>query len=304
MKKLALLGWFLSFVVAVPSSWAIGPAVGASCTVSWDAVTTNTDGSPTTSAITYNLYLATVATPPVPGTRAPAISGIVGTSVQPCGALAAGQWFGWVTAVEEFPGGPSESVVSALTPFVLVGPTSPANVIPTPPANVINNASGAQQSINVALQANGGAAWAEHMYSSGYPPSAVNDGDRKGVNPGVGGYWNDATPNTFPDWIQVNFNGLKTITEIDIFTLQDDYLNPVDPTPSMTFSAYGITEFNVFYWTGAEWAFVPWGSITGNNLVWRRLTFPPITTDRIGVLVNRAADQLWTRIVEIEAWGN
>ena len=157
---------------------------------------------------------------------------------------------------------------------------------------------------NVAAQFNGGAAVASTTYSADYPASAVNDGDRRGVNPGAGGYWNDASPTAFPDWTQVTFNGLKTITEIDIFTLQDAYMTPVDPTPGMTFSAYGITDFDVQYWTGGTWATVPGGSVTGNHQIWTRLTFPAITTDRIRVVVNGAADYLWSRIVEIEAWGN
>jgi hypothetical protein len=156
---------------------------------------------------------------------------------------------------------------------------------------------------NVALQINGGVASASSAYSAGYPASAVNNGDRNGVNPGAGGYWNDATPTTFPDWVQVNFNGTKTISEIDVFALQDNYLTPVDPTPSMIFTSYGIVDFNVQSWTGMAWVDVPGGNITGNSHVWTRLSFPAITTDRIRVVVNRATD-LWSRIVEIEAWGN
>jgi len=161
----------------------------------------------------------------------------------------------------------------------------------------------ATQPVNVALQANGGVASASTMYSSGFPPGAVNDGDRKGLNPGVGGYWNDATPSTFPDWVQVTFNGPQSITEIDVFALQDNYLTPVEPTPTMTFTNYGVVDFDVQYWTGTTWVTVPGGSITGNSHVWTRLTFPALTTDRIRVVVNRAVD-LWSRIVEIEAWSS
>src|SRR5439155_655075 len=110
--------------------------------------------------------------------------------------------------------------------------------------------------VNVAAQVNGGVASASSAYGTGYPVNAVNDGDRKGVNGGSGGYWNDATAGAFPDWVQVTFNGSKTITEIDVFTLQDNYFSPVDPTQAMTFSLYGITDFQVQYWTGTAWALV------------------------------------------------
>ena len=126
----------------------------------------------------------------------------------------------------------------------------------------------------------------------------MNDGDRKATT------WVDATWTIFPDWVQVTFNGMKTITEIDVFTLQDNYTAPVDPTPDMTFSLYGITDFEVQYWTGSAWAAVPGGSISGNNLVWRHLTFAALTTDRIRVYVTGSRDGVWSRIVEIEAWNN
>lgn len=31
-----------------------------------------------------------------------------------------------------------------------------------------------------------------------------------------GGYWNDATPNTFPDWVQITFNGAKTTVKVTL----------------------------------------------------------------------------------------
>jgi hypothetical protein len=46
---------------------------------------------------------------------------------------------------------------------------------------------------------------------------------------------------------------------------------------------------------------VPGGSITGNNLVWRSITFPAVTTDRIRVVVNASLNNN-SRITEIEAY--
>ena len=106
---------------------------------------------------------------------------------------------------------------------------------------------------------------ASSTYSASYPASAVNNGDRKGLNWGNGGGWTDATPGAYPDWVQIDFNGMKTICEIDVFTIQDNYGNPVEPTDAMTFALYGITAFNVQYWDGANWVTVPGGSVTGNN---------------------------------------
>ena len=42
------------------------------------------------------------------------------------------------------------------------------------------------------------------------------------------------------------------------------------------------------YLSGSNWVDVPGGSVTGNNLVWRKFTFSPISTTAIRVQVNAA----------------
>jgi hypothetical protein len=155
--------------------------------------------------------------------------------------------------------------------------------------------------INVALAANGGVATASSSYNANYGVSAVNDGDRTGVNWGAGGGWNDATVNSYPDWVQIDFNSSETINEIDVFTLQDNYASPISPTVSTLFSRYGVTDFEVRYWTGTAWVDVPNGNVTGNRNVWRQFTFSNVTTRSIRVLVNGALAG-YSRIVEIEAY--
>jgi hypothetical protein len=160
--------------------------------------------------------------------------------------------------------------------------------------------------INVALASNGGVASASSTLDSGRAPSAANNGDRKGVHwgtdPTTGSGWHDATSNAFPDWLQIDFSGSKTIHEIDVFSVQDNYSNPVDPNDTTTFTLYGMTAFDVQYWDGASWVTVPGGSVSGNNLVKRTFTFSPITTTAIRVLVNNSLAG-YSRITEVEAWG-
>ena len=156
--------------------------------------------------------------------------------------------------------------------------------------------------INVAVQSNGATASASSRYSAAFPVAAVNNGDRTGAHWGAGGGWNDATQAQYPDWVQIDFAGRRTITEIGIVTLQDNYPNALDPTPSMTFSKYGVTAWDIAYWDGTDWVGLPEGNVTGNNRVWRRITFPAVTTDRIRVLVKTALAG-YSRIVEIEAYG-
>ena len=69
---------------------------------------------------------------------------------------------------------------------------------------------------------------------------------------------------------------------------------------SLTFSVYGITDFTVQAWDGSTW--ITLGSVTGNNLVKRTVSFAPYTTPRIRVNVTRSLLSVPT-IVEIEAWG-
>jgi hypothetical protein len=168
----------------------------------------------------------------------------------------------------------------------------------------------ARSRANVALASNGGVVTASSTTDSNveypgqglnFPPSGVNNGDRKGLNWEHGGGWRDGTDG-FPDWIQVEFTGVKTIDEIDVFTIQDNYMNPAEPTQSLTFSSWGITAFDVQYWNGSQWVVVPSGSVTGNNNVWRRFTFTPVTTTKVRVSINNALAGR-SRVVELEAWG-
>lgn len=156
---------------------------------------------------------------------------------------------------------------------------------------------------NVALASNGATVTASSTWSNppfSYPVSAVNNGDHKGLNAGFGGNWHSSTP-TFPQWVEVAFDGSKTINEIDVFSLQDNYANPVEPTEATTFGLYGLSAFQVQYWNGGAWVTVPGGSVSGNNKVWKKITFAPLTTTKIRVLINGTVDN-WSRIVEVEAW--
>ena len=155
--------------------------------------------------------------------------------------------------------------------------------------------------VNVALAANGGLVTASSSYSNSYPKTAVNNGDRKGSNWGIGGGWNDATSGSYPDWVQIDFGGAKIISEINVFTLQDNFATPQDPTELQTFAKYGITDFEVQYWDGVNWTTVSGGSVSGNNKVWRKFSFFPVSTTRIRVVVTNALAG-YSRITEIEAF--
>jgi hypothetical protein len=153
---------------------------------------------------------------------------------------------------------------------------------------------------NLALAGNGGVASASSTYSAAYPVAAINDGSRSGAGWGSGGGWNDATLGSFPDWVQINFSGHKTLDHVVVYTLQDNYASPVEPGDSMTFSLYGITAFQVQAFNGSAWVTI--GSVSGNSLVKRTVTFTPTLTDRIRINVTGALSG-YSRITEVEAWG-
>ncbi len=162
------------------------------------------------------------------------------------------------------------------------------------------NSGGAQ--INVALASNGGVASASStLIPTMFPVSAVNNGDRAGLGFAAGGVWIDGTSNTFPDWVQINFSGSKTIDHVIVYSMQDNNSSPVDPPATMTFSLYGLTDFQVQGWNGSAW--VTLGTVTGNNLVKRTVNFAPTATDRIRVNITHALAG-YSRVAEIEAWGN
>jgi hypothetical protein len=161
---------------------------------------------------------------------------------------------------------------------------------------------------NVAAAANGATITASSTLSVGYPPESLINGDRKGVGWGTGtGGWQDATRGVFPDTVEIQFPAEMSITEIDIVTIQDNYPSPVEPTLDMTFSEYGVRDFNVWY-RGTDGLWYMLWSVTGNNKVLRHHRFTPVMTDRVKVeVLNSPAswhNQVYSRLVEVEVWGN
>jgi hypothetical protein len=157
---------------------------------------------------------------------------------------------------------------------------------------------------NFALSSNGGVATAQNYTQDGvyaglhFQPSYANDGTRY-TSPSGDRYWRDE--HGLPSWLEIDFNGTKTITEVDVFTMADNYTLQADPSATQTFVNYGTTGYTVQYWTGSAWATVPGGGISGNNLVWKKISFSGISTTKIRVLANTAVDSV-ARIAEVEAW--
>jgi hypothetical protein len=161
----------------------------------------------------------------------------------------------------------------------------------------INNAPAA--SVNVALASNGGVASASSA-AGGYPASAIIDGDRAGLNFGMGGVWRDGTRSVWPDWVEIDFSGAQTIDHVIVYSAQDNTAAPVDPSNTMTFTLRGATAFDVQAWVGSAW--VTLGSVSGNNLVKRTVAFAATTTSKIRVVINASANANYSFLTEVEAW--
>ena len=153
---------------------------------------------------------------------------------------------------------------------------------------------------NVAAAANGATATASSTYSASYPPSAANNGDRSGQGWGAGGVWQDSGP-ALPDWLQIDFDQAHTISQVDVFSLQQNAGNPVEPTPTLT-SSLAVQDFHLEHWDGAQWTIVPESSVAGNTLVWAHVTFPAITATRVRLVITRAPANR-SRIAELEISG-
>jgi len=184
-------------------------------------------------------------------------------------------------------------------------PNAPAaNITCGGASNVVTSTSGGGALTNYALT---GTVTSSGAYSANFPENSVNNGDRRGTgwSTGTGG-WNDNSVGSWAnDWVAISFGTPRNISEVHVYTLADGFPLASDPGPTDTFTQYGITNFNVQYSAdnGGSWSTVTGGSVSGNNLVWKKITFPVITgVTNVRVQVTNSLAS-YSRIVELEAWG-
>ena len=108
-----------------------------------------------------------------------------------------------------------------------------------------------------------------------------------------------ARPTSSPTGCRSTSTAARRIDHVVVYTLQDNYANPAEPTDTLTFNLYGVTAFTVQGWKrrGVGAAL---GSVTGNNLVKRTVPFTAYGTDRIRI--NITGPPSFSRITEVEAW--
>jgi hypothetical protein len=157
--------------------------------------------------------------------------------------------------------------------------------------------------VNVADADTGATAAASSEYPDrSYPPAGAINGDRRGVDWENGDGWADSTRDLWPDWLEVTFNGAQTISEVRVYTLQDDFRGGGEPTESTPATLYGLIDFDVQYWNGTAWVTLPNGAVRGNDRALRVVSFPEVTTTKVRVFAINGRNH-YSRVVELEAFG-
>jgi hypothetical protein len=154
---------------------------------------------------------------------------------------------------------------------------------------------------NVALATSGAVASASSAgWGDFFPSSASNliDDRRSGFD----SHWTDDTADEFPDVVQINFSGNKTIDRVVVYSVQEELNNfeGIDPTDTDNCFVYVLVDFAVEGWNGNDWETL--GTVTGNDLCKRTVTFAPFSTDQIRISVTAVGGWSFTRIAEVEAW--
>ncbi len=90
--------------------------------------------------------------------------------------------------------------------------------------------------------------------AAGYSPSGAIDGARTGSKSGSNVSWMDATPNQFPDWLEVTFQKTQVLHEISVFTSPTNEKDSDSPDFLKTFKNNGIVDFRVEYRFNGSWA--------------------------------------------------
>ncbi|HEY1327982.1 MAG TPA: Ig-like domain repeat protein, partial [Casimicrobiaceae bacterium] len=166
-------------------------------------------------------------------------------------------------------------------------------------ATLAQTVNGGATDSNVALASASATARASSTFSSYYPVTSINNNDRKGA--GSGARWKDATNNMWPDWVEIDFPASRTIDRVVVYSVQDNYTAPVEPTETTTFTLYGLKAFEVQAWNGSTW--VTLATVSANNLVKRAVNMTPYTTSKIRIYCTGASDG-YSRMTEVEAWGH
>ncbi|WP_406053054.1 hypothetical protein [Kribbella sp. NBC_00889] len=118
------------------------------------------------------------------------------------------------------------------------------------------------------------------------------DGNTDSAQWGASG-WHDATKGVFPDTYGVDFVQPTTIGRVVVQTL-DSAKYPA--------AVMGIRDFDVQVRTGSTWTTV--GEFRDNVQGLLTVTFAPVAVDAVQLVIHDSNDHGYSRIIELEAYGN
>jgi hypothetical protein len=118
------------------------------------------------------------------------------------------------------------------------------------------------------------------------------DGNADSSQWGASG-WHDATRGVFPDTYGVDFVSPTTVGRVVLQTL-DSARYPA--------AVMGIRDFDVEVRTGDTWTTV--GQVRGNTQGRVTVTFAPVSSNAVRLVIHDSNDHGYSRIVELEAYSN
>jgi hypothetical protein len=142
------------------------------------------------------------------------------------------------------------------------------------------------------------------MNSPGSNFSAGNaiNGDRSGIGwgqPNMGG-WCAGAPGGL-QWLDIHFNRSKYVDRVELFSVQDNFQHPVDPSDTMTFSQFGVTAGKIYGANdGSDLVYL--GNFSGNNKVKCTVFLNPTTLDRIRIVITGVSSG-YARLAEVQVSG-
>lgn len=146
---------------------------------------------------------------------------------------------------------------------------------------------------NVALGSSGATVVASSELDAAHAAAGIINGvtssDRWGTD---GGGWQDNTSGVFPDYVDIDFGAVKTIDQINVYTINSATMAP---------ETYGVRDYILKYWTGADWSQL--ATVTDNTRASMTHEFEAVSTSKIRLEVNKVnGTNDYTRIVEVEAY--
>jgi hypothetical protein len=138
-----------------------------------------------------------------------------------------------------------------------------------------------------------------------FSPDSVIDGDRSGCQWNNGGGWSSGfyATDKNTEYVQIDFAKKTKLTEINIFTLHEDYKHILEPDKNMV-STIGMKEFDVKYYDeiAGKWIII---SKENSAKVWTNIRLEKsIETFRISIDVKGTVKgDDYARIVKVEAFG-